>query len=431
MDGSPSGNFILIFILVMINAFFASAEMAIVSINKTKITLLAEGGNKKAKLLLDLLKEPSNFLATIQVGITFAGFFASASAATSISSGLATFLASVGVPYSSNIAILLITLLISYITLVLGELLPKRIALQNTERVAMFTVKPVIFISKLTRPFVWFLSASTNLLLKILGIRTEGLEEKVSREEIKSLIELGEEQGALNETERSMIDGIIQFDDILAKEVMTPRTETFCIELKSNIKDNINIILEENYSRIPVYDDDIDNIVGILYMKDIFSNVVNKGLENISIESIMRKPYMVPETKNIDDLLKELKSTKNHMAILIDEYGGFSGIVTLEDLIEEVLGEISDEYDDNSSRIEKLDDKNYIIDGLVTISDINKYLDLDLQSEIIDTVGGLLLENLGIVPNDCINKEITIDSITFKILSLDDKRIDKIQITLP
>lgn len=430
MDGSPSGNFILIFILVMINAFFASAEMAIVSINKTKVSLLADGGNKKAKLLLNLVKEPSNFLATIQVGITFAGFFASASAATSISAGLAEFLASVGVSYSSNIALILITLLISYITLVLGELLPKRIALQNAEKVAMFSVKPVIFISKLTKPFVWFLSASTNLLLKILGIKSEGLEEKVSREEIKSLIELGEEQGALNETERNMIDGIIQFDDILAKEIMTPRTETFYLEVNSNLKDNLNTILEESYSRIPIYHDDIDNIVGILYMKDILSSIVNSGIENLSIESIMRKPYMVPETINIDNLLKELKSTKNHLAILIDEYGGFSGIVTLEDLIEEVIGEISDEYDDNYSKIKKLDDKNYIVDGLVTISDINKHLDLNLESEIIDTVGGLVIEKLGIVTNDCVDKEISINSMVFKILSLNNKRIDKIQITL-
>lgn len=430
MDVSPSGNFILIFILVMINAFFASAEMAIVSINKTKVSLLADGGNKKAKLLLNLVKEPSNFLATIQVGITFAGFFASASAATSISAGLAEFLASVGVSYSSNIALILITLLISYITLVLGELLPKRIALQNAEKVAMFSVKPVIFISKLTKPFVWFLSASTNLLLKILGIKSEGLEEKVSREEIKSLIELGEEQGALNETERNMIDGIIQFDDILAKEIMTPRTETFYLEVNSNLKDNLNTILEESYSRIPIYHDDIDNIVGILYMKDILSSIVNSGIENLSIESIMRKPYMVPETINIDNLLKELKSTKNHLAILIDEYGGFSGIVTLEDLIEEVIGEISDEYDDNYSKIKKLDDKNYIVDGLVTISDINKHLDLNLESEIIDTVGGLVIEKLGIVTNDCVDKEIYINSMVFKILSLNNKRIDKIQITL-
>lgn len=430
MDGSSSGSFMLIFILVMVNAFFASAEMAIVSLNKTKVALLAENGNKKAIQLLALLKEPSNFLATIQVGITFAGFFASASAATSISSGLAKFLASYNIPYSSNIAVLLITILISYITLVLGELVPKRIALQNAESVAMFSVKPIIFISKFAKPFVWFLSSSTNLLLKILGVKTQGLEEKVSREEIQSLIELGEEQGALNETERNMIDGIIQFDDILAKEVMTPRTETFCLDVSTNIKENIDTILEENYSRIPIYDNDIDNIVGILYMKDIFSSVVNKGIENISISSIMRKPYMVPETKNINDLLKELQSTKNHMAILIDEYGGFSGIVTLEDLIEEVIGEISDEYDDNSSRIKKVDDKTYIVDGLLTIAEVNKYLDLDLQSDVIDTIGGLILENLGTLPINGVSHEITVDSINLKILSLDDKRIDKIQLTL-
>ena len=430
MDGSSSGSFMLIFILVMVNAFFASAEMAIVSLNKTKVALLAENGNKKAIQLLALLKEPSNFLATIQVGITFAGFFASASAATSISSGLAKLLASYNIPYSSNIAVLLITILISYITLVLGELVPKRIALQNAESVAMFSVKPIIFISKFAKPFVWFLSSSTNLLLKILGVKTQGLEEKVSREEIQSLIELGEEQGALNKTERNMIDGIIQFDDILAKEVMTPRTETFCLDVSTNIKENIDTILEENYSRIPIYDNDIDNIVGILYMKDIFSSVVNKGIENISISSIMRKPYMVPETKNINDLLKELQSTKNHMAILIDEYGGFSGIVTLEDLIEEVVGEISDEYDDNSSRIKKVDDKTYIVDGLLTIAEVNKYLDLDLQSDVIDTIGGLILENLGTLPINGVSHEITVDSINLKILSLDDKRIDKIQLTL-
>ena len=430
MDGSSSGSFILIFILVMINAFFASAEMAIVSINKTKLNLLADSGNKKAILLLGLLKEPSNFLATIQVGITFAGFFASASAATSISSGLAEFLYGYNIPYSANIALILITLLISYITLVLGELVPKRIALQKAEAVAMFTIKPVIFVSKITKPFVWFLSTSTNLLLTILGMKTKGLEETVSREEIQSLIELGEEQGALNETERNMIDGIIQFDDILAKEVMTPRTETFCLDVNASIKENINTILSENYSRIPIYDDDIDNIVGILYMKDIFADVITKSIENTSIKSLMRKPYMVPETKNINDLLKELQSTKNHMAILIDEYGGFSGIVTLEDLIEEVMGDISDEYDDNSSKIKKIDDKTYILDGLLTISEVNKHLNLELKSDLIDTIGGLMLENLGSLPTKGIAHEVTINSISLKILSLDDKRIDKIQLTL-
>lgn len=430
MDEGSGSSIILIFILVMVNAFFASAEMAIVSINKTKLNLLAEDGNKKAKLLLHLIKDASSFLATIQVGITFAGFFASASAATSISSGFGEMLSNLGIPYGKNIALVITTLVISYITLVLGELVPKRIALQNAESVAMFSIKPIIFISKITKPFVWFLSLSTNTILKLLGVKTEGIEEKISKEEIESLVELGEEQGAINKTERAMIDGIIKFDDILAREVMTPRTETFYIEANSDIKESINLILQENYSRIPVYEDEIDNIVGVLYMKDIFAAVINNGIENVSIKEIMRAPYVVPENKSIDVLLKELQDSKNHLAILIDEYGGFSGIVTLEDLLEEVIGDIKDEYDENVHDIEKIDDKTYITNGLVSILDINKHLDLDFQSDSIDTIGGLILEKLGDLPNKYINKEIIINSVKLKILSVDSKRINTVQISL-
>lgn len=430
MDDGSGSSIILILILVMVNAFFASAEMAIVSMNKTKLNLLAEDGNKKAKLLLSLVKDTSRFLATIQVGITFAGFFASASAATTISGQFGEFLTNLGIPYGGNIALVITTLIISYITLVLGELVPKRIALQNAEKIAMISVKPIIIISKITKPFVWFLSLSTNLILKLLGIKTDGVEEKISREEIRSLVELGEEQGTINETERTMIDGIIKFDDILAKEVMTPRTETFCIEANTDIKENINLILQENYSRIPVYEEEIDNIVGVIYMKEIFAAVINNGIETISIKDVMRQPYMVPETKSIDKLLKDMQDSQNHIAIVIDEYGGFSGIVTLEDLLEEVIGEIEDEYDDSFTDIEKIDDKTYIVNGLVTISDINKYLNLDFQSNAIDTIGGLVIENIGTIPNNYVNKEIIINCIKFKILSLDGKRIEKIQLSI-
>lgn len=430
MDDGSGSSIILILILVMVNAFFASAEMAIVSMNKTKLNLLAEDGNKKAKLLLSLVKDTSRFLATIQVGITFAGFFASASAATTISGQFGEFLTNLGIPYGNNIALVITTLIISYITLVLGELVPKRIALQNAEKIAMISVKPIIIISKITKPFVWFLSLSTNLILKLLGVKTDGVEEKISREEIRSLVELGEEQGTINETERTMIDGIIKFDDILAKEVMTPRTETFCIEANTDIKESINLILQENYSRIPVYEEEIDNIVGVIYMKEIFAAVINNGIETLSIKDVMRTPYMVPETKSIDKLLKDMQDSQNHIAVVIDEYGGFSGIVTLEDLLEEVIGEIEDEYDDSFTDIEKIDDKTYIVNGLVTISDINKYLNLDFQSNAIDTIGGLVIENIGTIPNDYVNKEIIINCIKFKILSLDGKRIEKIQLSM-
>lgn len=227
-----------------------------------------------------------------------------------------------------------------------------------------------------------------------------------------------------------MIDGIIKFDNILAREIMTPRTETFCIEANSNIKENINLILEENYSRIPVYENEIDNIVGVIYMKDIFAEIIKLGIENISIKDIMRTPYTVPETKSIDILLKELQSSKNHIAILLDEYGGFSGIVTLEDLLEEVVGDIQDEYDENIDCIEKVDANTYIATGLVSILNLNKHLNLNFQSDSIDTIGGLIIENINTIPNKYINKEITIDSVKFKILSVVGKRINKVQISI-
>ncbi|MEW8993816.1 hemolysin family protein [Clostridium sp.] len=430
MDGSPSGSFILIFLLILINAFFASAEMAIVSLNKTKLNLLADEGNKKALLLQKILKDPNNFLSTIQVGITFAGFFASASAATSISVGFSDTLSGFGIPYSDKIALVVITLLISYLTLVLGELVPKRIALQNSEKVAMFSIKSIVLISRFTKPFVWFLSCSTNLILRLFGIKTDGIEDQVSREEIRSLIEIGQEQGAINMIEREMIDGIIEFDDTMAKEIMTPRTETYLLDVNDSIKDNISHILSESFSRIPVYDKDFDNIIGVLYMKDIFASIVEKGIDNISIKDIMKKPYFVPETNSIDNLFRELQTNRNHMAILIDEYGGFSGIVTIEDIIEEVMGEICDEFDNEQPEIEKIDEENYIVSGLLTLSDLNDFLNISLDSEVADTIGGLFLETFGTFPKDTNNHQVQINNVTLKLLALDDRRIDKIHLII-
>lgn len=426
---SPGSSFILIFILIGINAFFASAEMAIVSLNKTKVNILAEEGDKKAILLRGILKEPNNFLSTIQVGITFAGFFASASAATSISGSFAEVLKSINIPYSESIALVATTLLISYLTLVLGELVPKRIALQSSENVAMFAIKPIIFISKVTKPFVLFLSFSTNSIIRLFGFKTEGVEEQISREEIRSLIEIGEENGAINESERDMIDGIIEFDDTIAKNIMTPRTETFLLEVNENVKDVINIILEENFSRIPVYESEIDNIIGILHMKDLFASIVKKGIENVNIRDLITEPCFFIENKNIDDLFKKLKEQKAYIAILIDEYGGFSGIVTMEDIIEEIMGEISDEYDENLV-FEKIDNDNYIVSGLMNLSDLNSYLDLELQSEDSETIAGFFIEKFGDIPRDIQNSEVIYNNLKLKLLKLDDKRIDKIHLIL-
>lgn len=428
MNSSLGGSIILILILILINAFFVATEMSIVSINKSRLRILVDADNKKAILLQKLLEEPSKFLATIQVGITLAGFFTSASAATSLSNYLTNVLISYNIPYSPQISVIIITIVVSYITLVLGELFPKRIALKQSERVAMFVVKPIYSISKLTIPFVKLLSGSTNILLRAVGIKTDDIEEKISEEEIRSLIEVGKEHGVINETEREMINSIFKFDDKLAKEVMTPRTEVFMLPLEEELRNVIKEIVSEKFSRIPIYKEDIDNIVGILYTKDLFAEVINKGMENITIPELLRKPYFIPETKHIDDLFKELKDTKSHMAILIDEYGGFSGIVTIEDLIEEVMGDISDEYDEDGPGIKRIDNETFIVDGLVSLDEVNYALNLELESEYSDTIGGFVVSLLGSLPRENEDRIIKYDNVTFKIEKVDEKRIEKVKI---
>ena len=434
MDSGPDGSItlqlLLILILTMINAFFAAAEMAIVSLNKNRLKMLAEEGNKKAILLEKLLEEPSKFLSTIQIGITLAGFFSSASAATGISDDFAMVLKGIGVPYSSQIALVVITIILSYITLVFGELYPKRIALQRAESIAMFAVTPIMFISKVTKPFIRFLSFSTNLLVKLTGHETENLEEKVSKEEIKSLIEVGQEHGVINETEKEMIESIFEFDNKRAEEIMMPRTEVFLIDISWSSTEISKKLLEEQYSRIPVYEEDSDNIIGILYMKDYFLEASRHGFDNVGIRKILRTPYFVPETKNIDDLFKELQKSNNHMAILIDEYGGFSGIVTIEDLIEEVMGNIFDEYDEVECDIMKIDNNTFIVNGLLSIDEFNDYLDTKLQCEHSETIGGFVVNLLGSIPNDEKDEIVEFENLIFKIEDVKEKRIEKVRVSI-
>jgi len=433
MDSSPSKiimELFLIFILIIINAFFAASEMAIVSLNKTKVTILASEGDEKAILITKLLDEPSRFLATIQVGITLTGFLASAFAATSISKYFTELLESFNIYGSEQISVIVITVIMSYITLVLGELFPKRVALNNSEKISLMVVKPILFFSRVTLPFVKMLTFSSNVLLRLFGISSEDLEEKVSEEEIRMMINVGEETGVINETEKEMIDGIFQFDDTLAKEIMTPRTNVFAIDIDTPLDELIDQVLEEQYSRIPIFEEDIDNIIGVLYMKDLFVKLRHSEHKIEDIRLILRPAYFVPETKNIDALFKELQNTKNHMAMLIDEYGGFSGIVTIEDLIEEVMGNIFDEYDDTDDYIKKIDQNTYLVDGLVSINDINEALDLNLPSDNYDTIGGFVINLTGSIPRENETPIIEYENIVFKIEKVDEKRIDQLKISL-
>lgn len=435
MDSGPEVYFqiIILILLTLINAFFAASEMAIVSMDKKKLLTLSEQGDKRAIKVEKLLKEPSRFLSTIQVGITFAGFFTSASAAVGLSAKFGKFLEDLSIPFAHRVSFVLITIILAFFSLVFGELVPKRIALQNAERFALFSVGTINFVYKIMSPFVYLLSLSTNIVLKLFSIPTTGVEAQVTLEEIKSIVEVGQEQGIINPTEREMIDGVISFDDILAEEVMTARTEVFMIDI-DDPDEYFKTLMEMRYSRIPVYEDDIDNIIGILYIKDFFLEAYRVGFENVNIRNILRPAYFIPERKNINDLFIELKNSRNQMAVLIDEYGGFTGIVTMEDLIEEVMGEIDDEYDKKTNpAIKKIDDRHFIATGACDIEDVNDVckLKLDENTEDYDTLGGMLMYLLGYIPNDGEKLTVEDNGVVYNILSIHEHRVKKVRITLP
>ena len=429
-EGSLLLQIVIIIILMGINAFFSSAEMAIVSLNKNKLKILIEDGNKKAILLDNLLKEPSKFLSTIQVGITLASFFASASAATGLSQFLSEALKPLKIPYSSQISMILITFILSYVTLVFGELIPKRIALRNSENIALSSVGVIVFISTIFSPFVKFLTFSTNLVLTILRMREDNIEEKVSKEELRSLVEVGKEHGVINETEQEMIENIIEFDEKIAREIMIPRTKVFLIDKNISIHELFENKEIEKYSRIPVYENEADNIIGILMVKDLMIEAYKKGFDNIKISDLVQEAYFVPETKNVNELFNEMQLEKKHITILIDEYGGFSGIVTLEDLIEEVMGNIDDEFDDEDLSIHQISKNKYLVNGDVSLYNLNDNFHFELESKYYDTLSGILIENLGYIPEDNENIEpITINGVIFKPQRVRNKKIEKVVMT--
>jgi putative hemolysin len=433
MDADPDATnvmmqILILVILTLINAFFSGAEMALVSVNKSRINMLAEEGNKKAKQILNLLNEPTKLLSTIQVAITLSSFFASATAATGLSEKMAESLAFLHISYTKQISFVLVTVILSFFTLVYGELVPKRIALQKAEWFSMFSVGIVIFVSKVASPFIKLLTFFTNLTLKILGMKAENLEERISKEEIQSMIEQGKEQGVFNNIEHDMINSIFEFDNKLAREIMTPRINVFAIDISEPKETYFDELFKTKYSRIPVYEEEIDNIIGILNIKDLLREAKRVGFEQVDIKSILHKPYLVPESKNIDELFKEMQYQKLYFAILINEYGEFSGVVTIEDLVEEVMGDIEDEYDKNGPKIKKLDDYTYLIDGLVTIDQMNDKLDIEVDSENYDTISGFLIDELGYIPSEGDTKRIEYKNLIFELVSIKEKRIDKLKL---
>ncbi len=422
------GQLLILIILTAVNAFFACAEMAMVSSNKSKIRRLAEEGKKSARLVQKFNEEPTKFLSTIQVAITLAGFFSSATAAQGLSQPLGEWLSTRNIPYGGQISLIVVTLILSYFTLVFGELVPKKLALQKPEAISMFCVKPIKAVAKVASPFIKLLTFSTNLVTMLFGVKEGNTEEILSREELISLVNEGQAQGVLNKQEKEMINSIMEFDEKIAKEIMTPRINVFSIDIAAPKEEYLEDLINSKYTRIPVYEEDIDNIIGMLYIKDFLKEAVKRGYQNVDVRAIIKKPYLVPESKVIKDLFRDLQMSKKQIAVLIDEYGGFAGIVTMEDLVEEVMGDIEDEYDLTHIKIKKMDDSTYLLDGMVTLDEINNQLDLQLYSENYDTLSGFLIDHIGSIPQENDDRTIEIEHMVFKLESVKNKRIDKVKL---
>lgn len=414
---------IVLAILILVNAFFAATEIAFISINDAKIEKQAKEGNKKAKQIRKMLKEPSKFLATIQIGITLAGFLSSAFAADAFADDLAPVLENLiplGLSVWKSISIVIITMILSYFSLVFGELVPKRLAMRNSEKIAFGTIGIVRTISVITSPFVKLLTASTNGISKIFGI-SETDEETVTEEEIRMMVDVGEEKGSIEEEERELINNVFEFNDKVVSEIMIHRKDIYAIDINSDVGDILKDLNEYKYSRIPVYEENVDNIVGLLFIKDLIANMNKK--EKVKISDLLREAYFVSENKQINELFRDLQRNKHQLAIVLDEYGGTAGLVTMEDIIEELVGNIFDEYDDEEKDYEKIDDNTYMISGSVSIHELRKILNVEIPEGEYDTLSGYLIEELGRIPLDNENPIIETEKVTYKIEEYEDRRI--------
>lgn len=420
---------IFLSILILLNAYFAATEIAFISLNDAKIEKQVKDGNKKAKQIQKMLKNPSKFLATIQIGITLAGFLSSAFASDAFAGMLAPVL-NEWMPFISiatwqNISIVIITIILSFFTLVFGELVPKRLAMKYYEKISFATIGVIKGISVVTAPFVKLLTWSTNLVSKIFGVG-EQEEEIVTEEEIKMMVNQGEEKGSIEENEKELINNVFEFNDIIASEIMTYRTDIYAIEINEDVYEILDEIDEYKYSRIPVYEETIDDIKGILFLKDILKLVSTR--KEFKIADIMRDAYFVPESKPIDEIFEELQANKMQMAIVVDEYGGTAGLLTMEDILEELVGNIFDEYDDVEVEYKRLDDNTYLIDGSVSLYEMKKIFDIELPEGDYETLSGYLIEKLGRLPEEDEHPVIEDEHLTYKIEEYEDRRIKWVKV---
>ena len=433
--GSIIFQIVLLFVLILVNAFFAMSEIAIISLNDNMVEKMAEEGNKKAKQIMKLTENPSNFLSTIQIGVTLAGFLTSASASTTFADMLtdAVMAKFPTAPASiiGGVSVVLITVIMSYFSLVLGELAPKRMAMQKPEQIAYKVVPVLLVVKKLTSPFVKILSLSTNAVVRLFGFDPNADEEVVTEEEIRMMVDVGEEKGVIENIQKEMINNIFEFDDIDVTDIMTHRTDMVAVEDTDTLKDVVALSIENGYSRIPVYHEDQDNIIGIVYIKDLLKYIsMDKFPENDSPKDYMRDAYYVPFSKSCGSLFSEMTEKRVQMAVVVDEYGGTAGIVTLEDLVEAIMGNIQDEYDNEEEEIVEEEENIFTIDGTAYIEEVNELVGDIIPEGDYDTLGGFLISNLGFLPKDGDKNEFSYENLKFTILNVEERRIGKVRVEI-
>lgn len=416
-------------VLILLNAYFAASEIAFISLNDAKIEKQAKEGNKKAKQIYKMVKNPSKFLATIQIGITLAGFLSSAFASDAFADKLAPMLNNLlpmlGMDTWRTISIILITILLSFFTLVFGELVPKRLAMKYYEKVSFGTIGVIRGISFITAPFVKLLTFSTNVISKIFGVK-ENEEEIVTEEEIKMMIDEGEEKGTIDQEEKELLNNVFEFNDTTASEIMTPRIDIFALEISQDLYEVLDELDDYKYSRIPVYEDTIDNIKGIILIKDILKDLRDK--KKINIKKLIKEVHFVPESVPIDKLFRQLQRNKMQMAIVIDEYGGTAGLVTMEDILEELVGNIFDEHDEEELEYELIDENTYMVNGNISIGDLEKIIGIEISDGDYETLSGYLLGKLEELPPEGEETIIEDGKLTYKIEEYEDKRIKRVKI---
>ena len=416
---------VMLLVLMLINSFFAMGRSALINVRKARLRQLVEEGVKSARAAEHLAEDASRLLATTQLGMMLTSFFGGAVVAVVSAPPLADMLRPWLGGASYTIAFALVVFVAAMAMLLFGELVPQTIALQYSERLALLLARPLAVISVLAMPLVHLMVWLSNSVSRLFGAHTWGDLPLVTEEEIKTLVDAGEEEGVIQEDEKEMIYSIFELGDTLAREVMVPRIDVVALDVTTPMLEALDLIRESGYSRIPAYVETIDNVEGVLYAKDLLP-YLREGRTDVPLKSILRKAYFIPETKRASDLLPDLQQRRVHMAIVVDEYGGVAGLVTIEDLLEEIVGEIQDEYDFEEPVFELVNEHEYIFDARMDLDDLNRLMDVELPTEDNDTLGGFIYTELGRVP--VVGNQVTFDDLEFTVESVAGRRIKKVRV---